>query len=246
MGNRVACPECGEEYERLGRHWFHSPSHRPDFTERQKDIIIGSLMGDGYLDRDNKNSRIKWKMISQNYLEWVDDIFGCLSTGVSIEKTAEELAKQNRDNFFDPNTRGEKYSDLYVLTTRSHPFLNNFNSWYETGKRVWPNDIELTPTVLLHWYVQDGNWRNRGGSNHIKFTASKEYGNYDKLDSYFENVNIPTPNNYKEYERSDGRKKLDIRFTVEQSKELWDYMLNGPRQTPPPDFEYKFPERYHE
>ena len=244
---KVACPECGEEYGSLGQHWSYNPEHRPEFTEEQKDIIVASLMGDGCLKRQNKHSHIEWEMISQNYLEWIDDMFGCLSTGVSLKETAKESAKRNRDSGFRPNAKKENYSDVYRLQTRTHPFLSNFNSWYGCGKRVWPKDIELTPTVLLHWYVQDGTQVNSRKNNYITFAASNEYGNYDKLDSYFENANLPTPNNYQENtQTTNGNNELDIRFNVKESKELWDYMLSGPRQTPLPDFGYKFPDKYHE
>lgn len=244
---RVSCPECGEEYGNLGRHWHYSPSHRPDFTERQKDIIVGSLMGDGCLQRQNKTSHITLRMISNNYLEWIDNIFGCLSTGVKMYLTAKESAKKNRDRGFRPNAKEENYNNMYRLNTRQHPFLNNFNSWYETGKKVWPEDIELTPTTLLHFYVQDGTLQNSNNNkpSYISIAAAKEIDNYEKIDSYFKNRNLPTPHNYVEGRTYRDNNNMDITFTVDQSKDLWNYMLSGQRETPPPDFEYKFPEKYH-
>jgi len=153
MGSKVECPECGEKYKQLGQHWTGSCS-APQLTKQQYDIVVGLLMGDGNLRRNGKNPHIKIVMISPNYLEYLDEMFGCLGTGIRLTQTAAESAKRNRDSGFSPNAKEENYSDLYQWRTRSLPELHDFN-WYKTGKKVWPEDIELTPTVLKHLYCGD-------------------------------------------------------------------------------------------
>lgn len=235
------CPECGEEYEQLGKHWRWNPDHRPELTQHQKEVISGLLMGDGCVNRDSKNPLIQCNMIRPNYLEYLDNIFGCLSTGVKLKHTAEENAQIKRDSGFSPNANAKDYSDLYIWRSRSLPELQEFADWYSSGKKVWPEDIELTPTVLKHWYCGDGSWNNSGSRSYVRIGMANEVENTDKVDRYFERANLPTPSNYHigELKNCDAM-RCTAAWSVEDSKKLWDYMGK-----PLPDFEYKWPEQFH-
>jgi len=233
MGN--VCQQCGNEYQKIAQHWSKGSSCGfPSFTDHQREVITGLLMGDGCIDTTNKNPYIKVKMISPNYLEYIADEFGVLGGEVSLKMTAAESAKANRDSGFRPNAKTENYSDVYLWYSMSHPTLVEFAEWYSSGKKVWPADIELTPTVLKHWYCGDGYWHNSGSNSHIQIAMANEVDNTEKVDQMFRNVGLPTPSNY-----SISETYCDANFTVEQSKELWEYMGE-----PLPDFEYKWPEQY--
>jgi hypothetical protein len=191
-------------------------------------------MGDGYLCRTNKNPRLKVVMVSKNYLEYLDNIFGCLSTGVKFKQTAAESAQDCKDRGFSPNAKEENYSDVYELYTASLPEFNDFD-WYKSGKKVWPKDIKLTPTVLKHWFVCDGSFNNI-----ISFTTSKEVENIDKIDMYFERVGLPSPSNYyTKVQKYNDNKYCKISFNQSESEELFEYMGE-----PLPDFGYKWPKTY--
>jgi len=239
MFDKVACPKCGEKYKSLGRHWAHNTNHRPEFTQHQKEIITGLLMGDGSITACNKNPHIECSMITPNYLEYIDDIFGCLGSGVSLKQTAEKNADRKRNSGFRPNAKAEDYSDVYRWRSRSHPDLQKWVKWYKTGKKVWPEDIELTPTVLKHWYCGDGYWNNKGYNNRISISMANEIDNLEKVNNIFKNVELPAPSNYDISEREGGGKRCNAQWTVDQSKELWKYMGE-----PLPDFYYKWPEQY--
>jgi len=229
------CPECGTEYQIVAQHWNKSSCERPNFTDHQREIITGLLMGDGFIDKSGgKNPLLRCEMISPNYLEYIDNKFGIFGKGVSLEKTAEENAKENRNSGFHPNAKKENYSDTYLWRSMRHPEIQEFTDWYSTGKKVWPSDIELTPTVLKHWYCGDGHWNNSRSQNYIKIAMANEVENIDKVNKMFENVGLPSPSNY-----AISGTHCNAEFTVEQSKELWEYMGE-----PLPDFEYKWPEQY--
>lgn len=198
------------------------------------------MMGDGSINKQRKghNPYLEVSMISRNYLEYVDDRFGTLGNGVSLRKTAEESAKENRERGFSRVAEADNYSDIYRWQSVSHPELISFMEWYEVGDKVWPADIELTPTVLKHWYCGDGCWDNYGSCNRISITVSNEGDNTKKIDRMFKRVELPSPSNYvvNEYEEY-PQPRVDAVFTVEQSRKLWNYM-----GSPLPDFGYKWPE----
>lgn len=241
MGSKDVCPQCGGEYQKISMHWTHSRScEHPPLTQTQREITTGLLMGDGCIDYSGSgNPRIESDMISKNYLEYIDGEFGVFGHGVTLKRSAEQSANRQSKTGFSPNSYSDNYSDLYRWRSMRHPELHEFADWYSTGSKVWPEDITLTPTVLKHWYCGDGNWDNSGYNNYISIAMANEVEYTDKVDSLFEKVGLPSPSNYNIYEFNDGHMNCDAQFTVDQSKELWEYMGE-----PLPDFEYKWPEQY--
>ncbi len=226
------CTQCENKFSRIGTHWVQSDKcTHPELTQYQEEIVVGLLMGDGCIQKAHKNPRLVVNMVSPNYLQYLDDIFGSRSTGVTLRRTAEENAKQNRDSGCNKDAKAENYSDLYYWQTRNLPELSKFTEWYETGEKVWPDDIELTPITLKHWYCGDGHYNNSFTQNCIKISMSNEVENTEKVDKMFKRSGLPVPSNY-----NTSGDMCDAQFTVSQSRELLDYMGESL-----PDFEYKWP-----
>jgi len=191
-------------------------------------------MGDATIDRTPNNPVLEVKMISREYLEYLDGVFGSLSRGVKLYRTAEEGAEMNRESGFSENANAENYSDIYRWRTTAHPELQEFAYWYSSGKKTFPDDIELTPTVFKHWYVCDGTVLN---GNCVQLAISNEADDKDKINKMFEQSNLPSPTSYNETERDEYESvNCNARFSKEPSKKLYDYM-----GSPLPDFRYKFP-----
>lgn len=228
------CPTCGDKYKRIGQHWNYSDCNPPEMTEEQKDIVRGLLMGDGYLQNHNKDRKccLKVEMITREYLEFVDDKFGILGTGVTLDKTAEENARKGRATGYRPDADKKDYSDVYLWTSRSIDELNDFSHWY-TPKKEFPADITLTPTVLKHWYCGDGHYHNQ---SHIKLSIANERGNKQKINKYFSAVGLPIPSRYEDTELKNGGNRYSLHFTVADSQTIFEYMGK-----PLPGFEYKWP-----
>lgn len=182
----TVCNQCGENKSNLGNHWRLSNScNYPKFNWKQLSMLTGILMGDGSLDRSGANCRVKVEMINEKYLKYVDGVLGNLSNGVTMTRTAEENAKKMRTSGFRPDANASNYSDVYRLTTKRHPKLNDFESWYESGEKVFPK-LELTPTMLKHWYVCDGHLSERENSRpNVVFGITNEYEHSDKLEQMF-------------------------------------------------------------
>jgi len=228
----VECHDCGKSYKGIGKHWSLSDCLHPRFTDHQKDVLVGLLMGDGCADMGSANACLTVGMITKEYLDYLDDLFGELSIGVDLQETGEKTAEKAIESGFSPNADKSEYSDVYRWRTRRHPYVTKLREWYDSGSKVFPPDIELTPTVLKHWYVSDGHYSDKGGSRRICMGIANEAANREKINSYFRRVDLPAPDWW-----SDTRCDWD----VEHSIELFEYM-----GTPPQGFKYKWPTRYHD
>ncbi|WP_226041227.1 hypothetical protein [Natrinema sp. DC36] len=240
------CHSCGERYKSISKHWSKSECQHPPLTQRQYEIITGLVMGDGCVGReDGKSPRLHVRMITKEYLEFLDSEFEILGTGVSLYRTAEEGAKLNRKYDFRPNADSKNYHDCYYWGVSNTPHLNEFASWYDSGKKVWSEGIELTPTVLKHWYVGDGCYVDHDSNDYIKISLSNEVDSEEKVGGYFEDVGLPRPNRWGVGERRDGGVICDAVWNIEESYELLEYMLEDEYGIPP-GFKYKWPEEFHE
>lgn len=200
-------------------------------------------MGDGSIgNKSKKNQLLKVAWSSQDQCDWLDESLGWLSTGVKLNQTAEELADKNKRSGFSPTAKKENYSDMYRIRTRSHPYITSLTSWYgesKYDKKTWPQNIHLSPTVLLLLYISDGYYSDKNGERRIEISLNNEKDNEKKFSSYFKQVGLPCHSNWIIYEG----KECTARWTVSDSKELFSYMDKSPLMDNevPDGFEYKFP-----
>jgi hypothetical protein len=234
---KYSCPCCdysSDSSRALGLHYYHNQSHRPTLSKEQREIVVGLLMGDGSIINRRNTPRLAVTSITKEYLDYLEEKFGGLSTSVFLEKSAEECAKINRESGFSKSARKENYSDLYKFQTRASPEFEEFSSWYDSGSKIWPEGIELTPTVLKNWYVGDGNIDN----GRIRISLSNERTNKEKVEKYFENRNLPCPDRWGSSDMTyKNSKRVSCRaiWSKENSATLINYMGE-----PLPGFEYKW------
>ena len=95
-------------------------------------------------------------MIDRTFLEWFATAMGIIPTGVSLKKTAAELATRNRETGFSPNAVQEHCHDMYTLWSRPHPFFTELRGGYRTGQKRFPHGLKLTPTITKLWYASMG------------------------------------------------------------------------------------------
>lgn len=225
------CPGCGKRYHYVGSHWSHNESCVPDYTIEQENIIKGLLMGDATLRQRTKyNPRLVIPSITREYLKFLSDTFGILSTDVRLKADSDYSARKARENGLDRNATGDSYSDIYSLQLRSNRYLKKYTHWYESGEKVFPEDISLEPRTLKHWFVNDGSLIKDSYRPHLVIVTSNEIENKDKLHKMFNNIGVEIPN----------FTKKSIVFGVDESETLWEYMGE-----PLPGFKYKWPKKYH-
>lgn len=125
----------------------------PDLTERQRELIVGSLLGDGWMNAPGRRSaRFSegHSLKQRGYTDWKAELLG------PYVSNRYEGTKKDKDT-------GKVYKTWCFstrATTRLRPFYDLF---YETGERVFPSKLPelLTPFSLAVWYMDDGSIANQ-------------------------------------------------------------------------------------
>ena len=134
-------------------------------TQLQKSLIIGTLLGDGYLRRmkGRKDAflEVNHSIRAKDYVDWKYSILKSIAGGI-------------------PKSRqGNGRRVAYRFYTRQHPELSRMHElFYENGKKRIP-DIQLDPVSLAVWFMDDGS-KCRPGDVYLntqQFTA----GDQEKL-----------------------------------------------------------------
>jgi len=119
-----------------------------NLTNRQREIIAGTLLGDGHLETQNKGKTYRLKIehcdAQKEYLYW---IYQELKPWIPSE----------------PYTK-VKNNKVYVgVRTYSHELLKTFGDiFYQKGRKIIPQVFEdlLTPLSLAIWFMDDGSLKS--------------------------------------------------------------------------------------
>jgi len=116
----------------------------------------------------------------------------------------------------------------------SHPDLQKYVAWYSTGDKLFPKDLELTPTALKHYFAGDGCLCE---GLYARMSICNERSNKDKIAKIFETAGL-TDFYWSENERKGEREgyKASIKFTAAGTENFFDYIGRDPL----PGFEYKW------
>lgn len=139
-------------------------------TQQQKDLIYGSLLGDGSLDKRENTIyfRESHGMAQTDYVNWKYEI---------LKPITHQPPK--------PDGRG-----LIGFRTASHTWLNTmYDAFYRGGKRL-PLDLEktLNPFILAVWFMDDGckNGKHKASLYSQSFTKAENEKIIDILQNVFQ------------------------------------------------------------
>ena len=111
-------------------------------TQEQKSIIIGSLLGDGYLrivpGRKNAFLEVNHSISEKAYVDWK-------------HRKLKDLVKS------PPKARkGKDKRIAYRFFTRQHPEMTKFyQEFYQDREKIIPN-LKLDPLMIAVWFMDDG------------------------------------------------------------------------------------------
>lgn len=138
------------------RKYYHLKA-RP-LTNKQKELVIGAMLGDGFLSRKKKSSTrltIQHNEKMLQYLLWKRDI---MNNFVNTVRCASEQI-------------GKKNAEYWSWVSIRHNELNFYHSlFYENNKKVIRENIAhyLTPFSMAIWFMDNG-WKN-----HLNLRISSE------------------------------------------------------------------------
>ena len=117
-------------------------------TERQRELVIGSLLGDGYLEKRGKSVRFGFSQSGQRmfYVKW------------KYEQLCDLVDEPIKCYEYTDHRTGRKYS-VCLFKTRAHPWFGElYPLFYRSGEKVIPPEIKrmLTPFTVAVWYMDDG------------------------------------------------------------------------------------------
>lgn len=122
----------------------------------QKSLVIGSLLGDGYLEpnwsKTNYRLKVQHSVAQRDYVLWKHSL---LSDWVLTEP------------------KGQLVNHSIRFRTISHPELTKFRELFYSGnEKIVPEDIVdyLDPLALAVWFMDDGNvkrWNGQPGAFHL-------------------------------------------------------------------------------
>jgi len=225
------CHECGEEYRQIANHWAAADCSYPRLSDYQLDVCTGLIMGDGSLRKHTASPGINVIMTAKEYLEHLSsNAFPICSGNVNLRFTAQKAAGRVRQKGFYPEAKEKDYSDIYQFSIMSHPDLEQYRQWYKAGEKTFPKTIDLTPTVLKHWYVGDGYFDREHGM--VQISLYNERGNKEKICQMFHRAGLT---DFSWYANDNIG---EVKFGIEGTKNFFDFIGCEPL----PGFEYKFPD----
>lgn len=144
------CREYGIEFDFSKNHDLRDIP----FTQRQKEIVLGSLLGDAYLRPSGNSFSLSFTHGEKQkaYLDWKRNEFKNFVTQEDYYCSSREF----RGNL-----------PCYSFGTINHPYLSELHAMcYDSGKKDvctdWVN--QLSPLSLAVWYMDDGSINKRYGT----------------------------------------------------------------------------------
>lgn len=120
-------------------------------TGRQRELIIGLLLGDGHLETQNGRTyrlKVEHSITQKDYVDWLYQNFS---------EWANQLPRKRMKDSF-----GKKVVS-YGFTTYSSGSLRFYAQQFYLGKKkIMPKMIRklLSPLALAIWFMDDGSWKS--------------------------------------------------------------------------------------
>ena len=140
-------------------------------TNRQREIIIGTLLGDGHLEKNGRHTRLRIDHYNKQkgYIFWLVNELGPFSL---MPREIHEADKRS----------GKVYSRWH-FSTKSLPIFDEFHKMFYIGKRkIIPIRLDefITPLSLAIWYMDDG-FRRKDSKGFYLCTSSYTQEEHIKL-----------------------------------------------------------------
>lgn len=130
-----------------------SESHLTGFEfAGNKEVLYGCLLGDASLEQRNKKTGQGLASFKKSNTGYDHVVFA----------SREILASDPQDRIVE--FRNDSGNSAFKFTTLCCPyFKHEYKRWYNGKQKIVPRDLQLTPQMVLHWFMDDGHtsWKNK-------------------------------------------------------------------------------------
>lgn len=199
LRSKVKFRPCGEDVSKAKtKNW--------NFTEKQKDILEGLLLGDGCITGCKKRKRSQIFILANDSKEF------CLYVKKLMPKDHFNLFRNSENSFH--------------LVGKSCSFIKKLHKkWYKNEKIV-PRDFKLNKTNLYYWYLCDGSLKNQNGR--IKtiylYTDGLSILYVKKLSKQLKKLGFKNTINKHNYATKKERYGFAIRISAYCTKKFLDFL----------------------
>lgn len=127
-------------------------------TKRQREILVGLMLGDGHLETQNNGRTYRLKIEqSIKHKEYVDWLFQEFNEWVMTHP--QEKNQQDKK-------RGKEYHKYWFNTLSAGSLRFYAHQFYDGKKKIVPKQIAkwLTPLSMAIWYMDDGSIKSQDHS----------------------------------------------------------------------------------
>lgn len=188
-----------------------------------KEILEGELLGDGNLElgKEAKGSMYRHSNKHADYLKWL------------FSRLAQHGLNGN-GNIYKGHSKWVAYQ---AQTYRYRELTDLKKKWYPNGIKIVPDNIELTPLVVLHWYLGDGCLTKRKDRNLYCLYLSTNCFMYEDVCGLNDNIHELGINSYVQHMVKD---QYCINIYEQKSIQMFlDYTGGCPKKIEP-IYGYKF------
>jgi len=151
-----------------------------NFTNTQKEILNGCLLGDGNLElhKNGVNAIFNYSSSSKEHTEYVHQYFK--------EFCSDTYSNIKRSEYYDIRTN-KTYVRFYFKTKALPIFTEQYNRFYKDKIKIVPSDLNIGKYTLLFWYIGDGELESKNGFVKLhtnSFTESEVDWLCSKLDLF--------------------------------------------------------------
>lgn len=121
-------------------------------TTKQKEILVGIILGDGHLETQNNGRtyrlKVEHSIKQKEYVDYLYQIFKELTISVPKERTRRSFGKELKS---------------YGFTTISNDVFKFYGQqFYHNDKKVMPEIISelFSPKSLAMWFMDDGSYKS--------------------------------------------------------------------------------------
>lgn len=201
---KVICPQCGNTYDAVTRHFALSSScSYPNLTPQQQEVLTGILLARGGIQSPNEgNGSVRVTDRNKEVLEWLWNQLGWLGGSVR---------EKELDTFDEVDA--SPVGTTFELRTYSHPDFSYWRDrWYaDDGSRRVPHRVTRTRRMIRATFALTGEYTppSEESRAHVRVAFGRTKPDGETLRQLFAGFG---PNITRELDHKTGTEQVQVRL----------------------------------